>query len=139
MKYRLGDQGEAFLELNLMGDEGRHSTVEALIDTAWEGELYLAHKHLSAIRRSPRLFQQTWTEQNPEPISGLFQEKQQAIWLGTIQFIPDQPVSVKVYQGFRGQCERPRLGRSFLRRFGMVLVLDIENQDFQLLSRHGQS
>jgi hypothetical protein len=135
MNIRLSQTLEAFIELELVNDQGLYKKIEALVDTGWDGELYLSHSILREMRIKPDLFQQTWFEQNPEPVEGLIQIRQLPTWTGSLSFRDKRIDSVKVHQGLRGQSETARIGRAFLKRFGIILILDLEGQDYQLLAR----
>ena len=135
MKSALGADNEALIELTLMEDEGRFQSITAMIDTGWNGELYLGHKLIQEMRLRPHRFQKTWIEQNPEPLADLLGAQQLPVWQGQVAMKEDQGKTVKVHQGLRGNSERARVGRAFLKRFGILLILDIEGKDYQVLSR----
>lgn len=136
MKSRLGPDNEALIELTLMDDEGSYKTLTAVIDTGWSGELYLGHLSIREMRLRPGRFQKTWIEQNPEPMSAVVGTQQCPVWQGTIALKDNQPKTVKVQQGLRGHSEHPRVGRAFLKRFAILLILDIEGKDYQVLTRN---
>ncbi|MDF1664311.1 MAG: hypothetical protein P1V97_21270 [Planctomycetota bacterium] len=136
MKSRLGPDNEALIELTLMDDEGRFKNITALIDTGWSGELYLGHFMIREMRLRPGRFQKTWIEQNPEPMSAVVGTQQCPVWQGTVALKDEEGKIVKVQQGLRGHSEQARVGRAFLKRFGILLILDIEGNDYQVLARN---
>lgn len=136
MKSRLGPDGEALIELQLHDDAGVYKSITAMIDTAWSGELYVGHRATRNMRLRPERFQKSWIEQNPEPLESPLGTQQCPVWQGTLSFNDEQGQTVKVQQGLRGHSEQARVGRAFLRRFGVLVILDIDGQDYQVLSRH---
>lgn len=133
LRAALGEGQAPRLSIELRDDRGQRRAIDALIDTAFPGELVLGRVFLGEVRRAPADFRETWSELNPEPLPGAGPRPLPA-WRGTIALAGGKPERVKVHEDRRPEAEA-RLGRAFLARFEIVLVLDIERGELQALSR----